>query len=77
MKSKINQELCFLLIRWYQLNISPFLNKKGVKCRFYPTCSDYMIMAIQKYGVIKGIIKGMNRIRRCRPDNYESAIDYP
>ncbi|MCK4269442.1 MAG: membrane protein insertion efficiency factor YidD [Methanogenium sp.] len=77
MKSKIVQELYFYLIRGYQKKISPILNKRGVKCRFYPTCSDYMILAIQKYGLLKGIKKGINRIRRCRPDNYESCIDYP
>jgi len=77
MKYKITRELYFYLIRCYQIKISPILNKRGVKCRFYPTCSDYMILAIQKYGLLKGIKKGINRIRRCRPDNYESCIDYP
>jgi len=77
MKSKLIQELYFYLIRGYQIKISSILNKRGVKCRFYPTCSDYMILAIQKYGLLKGIKKGINRIRRCRPDNYESCIDYP
>lgn len=45
------------------------------KCRFTPTCSTYMIMAIKKYGLIIGIIKGINRILRCKPPN--GGVDYP
>ena len=45
------------------------------ECRFEPTCSTYMIMAIQKYGLIIGVIKGIKRLLRCRPPN--GGIDYP
>lgn len=45
------------------------------KCRFEPTCSTYMIMAIKKYGVIRGVFKGIKRILRCKPPN--GGIDYP
>lgn len=45
------------------------------KCRFEPTCSTYMIMAIQKYGLIVGVIKGIGRLHRCKPPN--SGEDYP
>ncbi len=45
------------------------------QCRFEPTCSTYMIMALQKYGLIIGLIKGVCRILRCRPPN--GGIDYP
>ena len=44
-------------------------------CRFYPTCSTYMIMAINKYGLIVGITKGIRRLLRCKPPN--GGIDYP
>ena len=44
-------------------------------CRFEPTCSTYMIMAINKYGLIKGVIKGIKRILRCKPPN--GGVDYP
>ena len=37
------------------------------RCRFEPTCSTYMIMAINKYGLLIGIIKGIRRIVRCKP----------
>jgi len=45
------------------------------ECRFEPTCSTYMIMALKKYGLIIGLTKGICRIIRCRPPN--GGIDYP
>ena len=45
------------------------------RCRFTPTCSTYMIMSIQKYGIVYGVIKGIKRIRRCTPPN--GGEDYP
>ncbi len=51
-------------IRLYQKLISPFLPSV---CRFTPSCSDYCIEAIQKYGPIRGGIKGVWRILRCNP----------
>ncbi len=45
------------------------------RCRFEPTCSTYMLMAIQKYGLIRGVIKGVKRIHRCKPPN--GGVDYP
>lgn len=44
-------------------------------CRFTPTCSTYMIMAINKYGLFIGLIKGLCRIKRCKPPN--GGVDYP
>ena len=44
-------------------------------CRFTPTCSTYMIMAINKYGLFIGVIKGIKRITRCRIPN--GGVDYP
>ena len=45
------------------------------RCRFEPSCSTYMIMAIRKYGLFRGVIKGLKRIRRCHPPN--GGVDYP
>ena len=45
------------------------------RCRFEPTCSTYMIIAIKKYGLVRGGIKGIKRIRRCKPPN--GGVDYP
>ncbi|XZE32597.1 membrane protein insertion efficiency factor YidD [Pirellulaceae bacterium SH501] len=56
--------LLIAAVRFYQRGISPLL---GPSCRFTPTCSQYMIEAIQKYGAIRGMIKGARRICRCHP----------
>jgi uncharacterized protein len=54
------------LIRMYQKTISPLFPPS---CRFYPTCSEYAIEALKKYGVIKGGAKAVWRILRCNPFN--------
>lgn len=45
------------------------------KCRFEPTCSEYMALALQKYGLFKGLAKGIDRLKRCNPQN--GGFDYP
>ncbi|MBS5858462.1 MAG: membrane protein insertion efficiency factor YidD [Clostridia bacterium] len=55
------------LINFYQKHISLWLDSKNIKCKFYPTCSDYTKQAIEKYGVIKGVFLGIKRILRCNP----------
>lgn len=50
------------------------LSMRG-ECRFEPSCSTYMIMAINRYGLIVGITKGIRRILRCKPPN--GGVDYP
>ncbi|MBI1313022.1 membrane protein insertion efficiency factor YidD [bacterium] len=52
------------LVRLYQLTLSPIV---GQQCRFQPTCSNYFIGAVRKYGVIRGAWKGTLRICRCHP----------
>lgn len=52
------------LIKIYQKFLSPLL---GNNCRYTPTCSQYAIEAIQKHGVIKGMLLGVWRILRCNP----------
>lgn len=53
-----------LLVRFYQVCISPL---KPASCRFTPTCSQYMLQAIRKYGPLKGIWLGAKRLLRCHP----------
>jgi len=53
-----------LLIHLYRWIISPWI---GPKCRFTPTCSQYAIDALRKYGIIKGLWKALKRISRCHP----------
>jgi putative membrane protein insertion efficiency factor len=52
------------LVRLYQWLISPLL---GPRCRFYPSCSEYFIGAVRKYGAISGSLRGIWRICRCHP----------
>ena len=44
-------------------------------CRFEPTCSTYMILSIKKYGLFRGVLRGIKRIMRCKPPN--GGTDYP
>ena len=63
----INKILVYVFvffIRIYQLVLSPLL---PASCRFTPTCSDYTLEALRKYGLIKGGWLGIKRIVRCNP----------
>ena len=53
-----------LLVRFYQYCISPFTPPS---CRFTPTCSQYAVEALRKYGPIKGIWLTIKRLSRCHP----------
>ena len=53
-----------VLIRVYQWTLGPLL---GPACRFEPSCSRYMIGALRKYGLIRGLWKGTGRLLRCHP----------
>ncbi|MBD9008995.1 MAG: membrane protein insertion efficiency factor YidD [Clostridiales bacterium] len=61
------------IIEFYRKRISPL---KKPCCRFYPSCSQYAIMAIEKYGALRGSIKAILRILRCNP-LFKGGIDYP
>lgn len=61
---KLLIKLLISMIRFYQKFISPL---KPPSCRFYPTCSEYAIQALRKYGVIKGGWKSIVRISKCHP----------
>lgn len=52
------------LVRFYQLVISPWT---GNSCRYSPTCSQYMIEAVNEWGPAKGFWLGLKRIGRCHP----------
>ena len=69
-------KLTLIAIKCYQKTLSPLLGLLGVRCRFYPTCSNYTYQAIEKYGTIKGIKKGVKSILKCNPW-HEGGIDYP
>ena len=60
------KSLALLLIRGYQLMISPML---GSNCRFSPTCSAYAAQAIERFGFFKGVYLTAARLLRCHPFN--------
>lgn len=53
-----------LLVKAYSTLLSPVL---GNNCRYYPTCSSYMVEAIERFGAAKGTWMGIKRISRCHP----------
>ena len=60
-----------LMIRAYQKVISPAL---GPRCRFYPSCSQYTLEAIEEWGLVKGILLGSKRLLKCHP-LHEGGVD--
>lgn len=58
------KKITIYLIKFYQITLSPLL---GSNCRFQPTCSQYMIEAINLHGVLKGLSLGFKRISKCHP----------
>ncbi len=64
------KKLALKLIRLYQ----KFPSNLHTSCRFLPRCSDYTYQAIQKYGILVGILKGFFRILKCNP-LFKGGID--
>ncbi|HVX67742.1 MAG TPA: membrane protein insertion efficiency factor YidD [Bryobacteraceae bacterium] len=52
------------LLRAYKTFLSPLLPSA---CRFYPTCSEYMLQAVERYGAARGVWLGTRRLLRCHP----------
>lgn len=64
MLASLPRRLLILGVRLYQILLSPLL---GGHCRFTPSCSNYFIQAVQKYGAVRGSLRGVGRILRCHP----------
>lgn len=58
------KRIAISLVKGYQFIISPLL---GNNCRFYPSCSHYMIQAIERFGIFKGSYLGIKRLAKCHP----------
>lgn len=80
-RTSLSGRLIIKVIRGYQY-ISPdqgilrLLGSRSGVCMYYPTCSEYMVLSIEKYGARGGIARGLRRIGRCRPGK-EPAVDMP
>jgi uncharacterized protein len=57
-------QLALTILRIYKRWISPAIPSA---CRFYPTCSEYMMEAIERHGVLRGVGMGLRRLLRCHP----------
>lgn len=66
------KRIIICLVRIYQRFAPASIRNK---CRFEPSCSQYMILSLQKYGLWKGLRKGINRLRRCNIHN--GGFDFP
>ena len=60
-------KIAIKVIQFYQKNISLFLKKNGVECKYYPTCSEYSKQAFEKYGFGKGMVRSIKRSLKCNP----------
>ena len=58
------KRLVLLMIRGYQLTLSPYL---GRQCRFHPSCSHYATEAIERHGLSRGSVLALRRLGRCQP----------
>jgi putative membrane protein insertion efficiency factor len=65
--ARVLTALLILAIRVYQVTLSPLLSLFGPVCRFEPSCSRYMIGALRKYGLVRGLAMGVARVLKCHP----------
>ncbi|MFH1582336.1 MAG: membrane protein insertion efficiency factor YidD [bacterium] len=67
------EKIILKIIKFYQKYVSVNLRKN---CRFYPSCSEYTVLSIEKRGALMGGIKGIIRILKCHPFN-KGGVDLP
>ncbi|MCB0881550.1 MAG: membrane protein insertion efficiency factor YidD [Thermoleophilia bacterium] len=65
--------IAVLPIRAYQRLVSPL---SGRRCKYYPSCSQYAVEAIESYGVLRGIVLAAWRLMRCNPWS-RGGVDHP
>jgi len=67
------KKILIALIRFYRKNISPL---RAPCCRFVPTCSQYALEAVEKYGALKGSWLALRRLSRCHPFHIKEYDPY-
>lgn len=68
----ISKRAIIWMVHFYQ-RVAP--DRVRLRCVYHPSCSEYMILSVKKYGTIRGVWKGLCRLFRCHPPNH--GIDYP
>ncbi|MBE7014375.1 MAG: membrane protein insertion efficiency factor YidD [Ruminococcaceae bacterium] len=68
------KKILILVVKFYRNYLSGL--KRYPTCRYIPTCSEYAILAIEKYGAFKGSLKAIYRLLRCNPFS-KGGVDYP
>jgi putative membrane protein insertion efficiency factor len=71
---KLVREIAILPIKAYQKYLRRMHNRECIYC---PTCSEYTIKSIRKYGPVKGWLYGIRRIKRCNGALYNGGVDEP
>ena len=61
------KKIIIILLKIYKKTISPVISFFGIHCKYYTTFSEYMMQAIEKYGILKGILLGIKRLLKCNP----------
>jgi putative membrane protein insertion efficiency factor len=72
MSTTVGQRAIGLGVRLYRATLGPFL---GGQCRYEPSCSQYMLDAVAKYGALRGGWRGIKRIARCHPLSKRDRFD--
>ncbi len=67
------KQVVLSLIRFYRRAISPL---RPPCCRFIPTCSEYTVEAVEKYGAVKGGWLALRRIAKCHPFHRQKSVEY-
>ncbi|MCH9697373.1 MAG: membrane protein insertion efficiency factor YidD [Gammaproteobacteria bacterium] len=67
-------QLLIVIIKGYRYCISPFI---GQHCRFYPSCSEYALLSLQRFGLIKGSYLTIKRLLKCQPFHPGGVDDVP
>jgi uncharacterized protein len=67
------KHLAIALVRLYRWTVSPLL---GTRCKYHPSCSQYALDALRRYGFVKGSILAGWRLLRCNPWS-RGGVDYP
>jgi uncharacterized protein len=60
-------------VRFYQRAISPAIPKR---CKYHPSCSQYVVTAFRRYGILRGLVLSVWRLLRCNPWSH-GGVDYP